>query len=90
MTCISNPGEIPKIVQEAIVNSDVIAAALLSGNSNFESRVHSNTIAKYLASPPINTQKMFKHSNFGTSTLGSNSWPEYIRQQHDSSISILT
>jgi aconitate hydratase len=53
MTCIGNSGEIPKEVQDAIVNSDVVAAAVLSGNRNFEGRVHPNTRANYLASPPL-------------------------------------
>lgn len=53
MTCIGNSGEIAKEVQDAIVNSDVVAAAVLSGNRNFEGRVHPNTRANYLASPPL-------------------------------------
>ena len=53
MTCIGNSGEIPKEVQDTIVNSDVVAAAVLSGNRNFEGRVHPNTRANYLASPPL-------------------------------------
>ena len=53
MTCIGNSGEIPKEVQDAIINSDVVASAVLSGNRNFEGRVHPNTRANYLASPPL-------------------------------------
>lgn len=53
MTCIGNSGEIPKEVQDAITSSDVVAAAVLSGNRNFEGRVHPNTRANYLASPPL-------------------------------------
>lgn len=53
MTCIGNSGEIPKEVQDAIVDKDLVAAAVLSGNRNFEGRVHPNTRANYLASPPL-------------------------------------
>jgi aconitate hydratase len=53
MTCIGNSGEIPKELQDAIVEKDLVAAAVLSGNRNFEGRVHPNTRANYLASPPL-------------------------------------
>jgi aconitate hydratase len=53
MTCIGNSGEIAKEVQDAIVEKDLVAAAVLSGNRNFEGRVHPNTRANYLASPPL-------------------------------------
>jgi len=53
MTCIGNSGEIPKEVTDTIVEKDLVAAAVLSGNRNFEGRVHPNTRANYLASPPL-------------------------------------
>ena len=53
MTCIGNSGEIPTAVQDAIVDNDLVASAVLSGNRNFEGRVHPNTRANYLASPPL-------------------------------------
>lgn len=53
MTCIGNSGEIPEAVQDCIVDNDLIAAAVLSGNRNFEGRVHPHTRANYLASPPL-------------------------------------
>jgi aconitate hydratase len=53
MTCIGNSGEIPPEVQNAIVNEDLVASAVLSGNRNFEGRVHPVTRANYLASPPL-------------------------------------
>jgi aconitate hydratase len=53
MTCIGNSGEIPAAVQNAIVDHDLVASAVLSGNRNFEGRVHPNTRANYLASPPL-------------------------------------
>jgi aconitate hydratase len=53
MTCIGNSGNIPEVVDEAIKKSGLIAAAVLSGNRNFEGRVHPNTRANYLASPAL-------------------------------------
>lgn len=53
MTCIGNSGEIPDEVQNAIIDNDLIASAVLSGNRNFEGRVHPHTRANYLASPPL-------------------------------------
>lgn len=53
MTCIGNSGEIAKEVQDAIIEHDLVASAVLSGNRNFEGRVHPNTRANYLASPPL-------------------------------------
>lgn len=53
MTCIGNSGEIPSEVQDAIIENDLVAAAVLSGNRNFEGRVHPQTRANYLASPPL-------------------------------------
>ena len=53
MTCIGNSGEIPDAVQDAIIKNDMVAAAVLSGNRNFEGRVHPHTRANYLASPPL-------------------------------------
>jgi aconitate hydratase len=40
MTCIGNSGEIPSEVQNAIIENDLVAVAVLSGNRNFEGRVH--------------------------------------------------
>lgn len=52
-TCIGNSGELPATVAEAITKGDLVASAVLSGNRNFEGRVHSLTRANYLASPPL-------------------------------------
>ncbi|MES1907012.1 MAG: Acyl CoA oxidase [Cercozoa sp. M6MM] len=52
-TCIGNSGDIPKSVMDAIDSGDLVAAAVLSGNRNFEGRVHSHTRANFLASPPL-------------------------------------
>jgi len=53
MTCIGNSGEIPAAVQDAIIDNDLVTSAVLSGNRNFEGRVHPQTRANYLASPPL-------------------------------------
>ena len=53
MTCIGNSGEIHEAVSEAIVKDDLVVSAVLSGNRNFEGRVHPLTRANYLASPPL-------------------------------------
>ncbi|MED6295047.1 Aconitate hydratase mitochondrial [Characodon lateralis] len=53
MTCIGNSGPLPDSVVEAITQGDLVAAGVLSGNRNFEGRVHPNTRANYLASPPL-------------------------------------
>ncbi|CAN1149418.1 Aconitate hydratase, cytoplasmic [Linum perenne] len=52
-TCIGNSGELDEAVASAISNNDIIAAAVLSGNRNFEGRIHPLTRANYLASPPL-------------------------------------
>lgn len=51
MTCIGNSGPLPESVVEAIEKGDLVAVGILSGNRNFEGRVHPNTRANYLASP---------------------------------------
>jgi len=53
MTCIGNSGDLRPEVNEAISKSDCVAAAVLSGNRNFEARIHPNIKANYLASPPL-------------------------------------
>jgi aconitate hydratase len=53
MTCIGNSGELHDAVSEIITKEDIVASAVLSGNRNFEGRVHPLTRANYLASPPL-------------------------------------
>ena len=52
-TCIGNAGDLTPELNEAIVKNDVVAAAVLSGNRNFEARIHPNIRANFLASPPL-------------------------------------
>ena len=52
-TCIGNSGPLPVEVSEAVLNADLVACAVLSGNRNFEARIHPEVKANYLASPPL-------------------------------------
>ncbi len=52
-TCIGNSGPLPEAVEAAIKEGDLVAASVLSGNRNFEGRVHPSVKANYLASPPL-------------------------------------
>ena len=52
-TCIGNSGPLPEAISKAIREHDLIAAAVLSGNRNFEGRVNPDVRANYLASPPL-------------------------------------
>ena len=52
-TCIGNSGPLPEEIVNAINSGKLVVASVLSGNRNFEGRVHQNTRANYLASPPL-------------------------------------
>jgi aconitate hydratase len=52
-TCIGNSGPLPVEISKAINDNDIVAAAVLSGNRNFEGRVNADVRANYLASPPL-------------------------------------
>jgi aconitate hydratase len=52
-TCIGNSGPLPEAVANAVQEGDLVAAAVLSGNRNFEGRIHASVRANYLASPPL-------------------------------------
>jgi aconitate hydratase len=52
-TCIGNAGDLTPEINEAITQSDLVCAAVLSGNRNFEARIHPNIKANFLASPPL-------------------------------------
>jgi aconitate hydratase len=52
-TCIGNSGDLTPELNEAINKSDLVCAAVLSGNRNFEARIHPNIKANFLASPPL-------------------------------------
>jgi len=52
-TCIGNAGDLTPAMNEAIVKNDIVASAVLSGNRNFEARIHANIRSNFLASPPL-------------------------------------
>jgi aconitate hydratase len=52
-TCIGNAGPLDPHIEEVITQNDLVCAAVLSGNRNFEARIHANIKANFLASPPL-------------------------------------
>src|SRR5207237_4053599 len=52
-TCIGNSGPLPEAVAEGVQKENLVVAAVLSGNRNFEGRINSQVKANYLASPPL-------------------------------------
>lgn len=52
-TCIGNAGDLDPEINQAILENDLVCAAVLSGNRNFEARIHPNLKANFLASPPL-------------------------------------
>jgi aconitate hydratase len=52
-TCIGNSGPLPPAISQAINDNELVVAAVLSGNRNFEGRIHPEVRANYLASPPL-------------------------------------
>jgi len=52
-TCIGNSGPLPDEISQAVVDHDLVACSVLSGNRNFEARIHPEVKANYLASPPL-------------------------------------
>lgn len=77
-TCIGNSGPLDSAIEQAITESDIVAGAVLSGNRNFESRVHPLIKANYLASPILviayalagNLRKDLKNDPLGQSPEG--------------------
>jgi aconitate hydratase len=84
-TCIGNSGPLPENVGQAITSSDLVAAAVLSGNRNFEGRVNPLTRANYLASPPLVVAYALAGSvdfDFDSQPLGTDQHgqPVYLRE----------
>jgi aconitate hydratase len=52
-TCIGNSGPLPEPISQAVAEGDLVVCSVLSGNRNFEARIHSEVKANYLASPPL-------------------------------------
>ncbi|MGY4802935.1 aconitate hydratase AcnA [Teichococcus aerofrigidensis] len=83
-TCIGNSGPLPDPIVDAIEENKLVAVSVLSGNRNFEGRVHQNVRANYLASPPL----VVLYALAGSITLdvtkeaigtGSNGQPVYLK-----------
>jgi len=83
-TCIGNSGPLPDAVAQAVVEGDLVAAAVLSGNRNFEGRINPLVKANWLASPPLvvayalagTTDIDMEHEPLGR---GSDGQPVYLR-----------
>src|SRR5215207_9167362 len=83
-TCIGNSGPLPGEVAKAVTGSDLVAAAVISGNRNFEGRVHPLVKANYLASPPLvvayalagTVDIDLNHESLG---IGSDGQPVYLK-----------
>src|SRR5438046_7921308 len=52
-TCIGNSGPLDAGIEDIIIKNDIVAASVLSGNRNFEARVHQSIKANFLMSPPL-------------------------------------
>jgi len=52
-TCIGNSGPLPEAIEKTILDNDLVTCSVLSGNRNFEARVHQNVKANFLMSPPL-------------------------------------
>jgi len=77
-TCIGNSGPLPAEISQGIVDGDLIVASVLSGNRNFEGRVHPEVKMNYLASPPL----VVAYAIAGTINIDLSSQPLGINQQN--------
>ncbi|MGD0837640.1 MAG: aconitate hydratase AcnA [Polyangia bacterium] len=83
-TCIGNSGPLPEAISNAIAERDLVVASVLSGNRNFEGRIHPEVRANYLASPPLVVAYAlagrididFEHEPIGTGKRGE---PVFLR-----------
>src|SRR5699024_5904041 len=69
-TCIGNSGQLRPEIEKAIVENDLTVSSVLSGNRNFESRIHPLTQANYLTSPPL----VFAYALAGTIAIDLNEY----------------
>jgi aconitate hydratase len=84
-TCIGNSGPLPDVVAEKVQADDLAVVAVLSGNRNFEGRIHPQVKASYLASPPLVVAYALAgtvHIDLSTEPLGTGSdgKPVYLRE----------
>lgn len=84
-TCIGNSGPLPEEVRKAIMEKNLVCASVLSGNRNFEARVHPDVKASYLASPPLVVAfslagTLLKDLTSEPLGIGSDGQPVYLRE----------
>jgi aconitate hydratase len=89
-TCIGNAGDLTAEINEAIVKNNLVCAAVLSGNRNFEARIHPNLKANFLASPPLVVAfaiagTVLKNLEIDPLGIGSDGKPVYLRDVWPSS-----
>ena len=82
-TCIGNAGPLDPGIEETVVKQDLVCCAVLSGNRNFEARIHANIKANFLASPPLVVAyaiagTMLKDFRTEPVGIGKNGQPVYI------------
>jgi aconitate hydratase len=90
-TCIGNAGPLAQSIDEAIVKNDLVCTAVLSGNRNFEARIHPNIRGNFLASPPLvvayaiagSVLKDFKKEPVGVTKDGREVYIGHIWPSHD-------
>ena len=93
-TCIGNSGPLPPQVAKAVTENQLVAAAVLSGNRNFEGRVHPQVRANYLASPPLVVAYALAGTvdiDFGSEPLGKDrsGRPVYLRDTWPSQAEVI-
>ncbi len=94
-TCIGNSGPLPEPIQTAVHNNDLVAVSVLSGNRNFEGRIHPEVKMNYLASPPLVVAYAIAgrmdadlvndplgHDHEGNAVYLKDIWPDPIELQH--------
>ncbi|MDV6344181.1 aconitate hydratase [Nitrosomonas sp. Is37] len=92
-TCIGNSGPLPELIEECVVKEDLVCSAVLSGNRNFEARIHANIRANFLASPPLVVAyaiagTVLKDLDTEPLALGKNNQPVWLRDIWPSSAEI--
>jgi len=96
-TCIGNSGPLAQSIEEAVVKNDLVCAAVLSGNRNFEARIHPNIRANFLASPPLvvayaiagTMLKDFRTEPLGKSKDGQDVYIGHIWPNHEEVASLM-
>jgi aconitate hydratase len=96
-TCIGNAGPLAEPIEEAVVKNDLVCAAVLSGNRNFEARIHPNIRANFLASPPLvvayaiagTMLRDFRTEPLGTSKDGQPVFIGHVWPTHDEVVALM-